>query len=154
MEPLLGPVDLRGAAIDWVIVGGESGPNHQMGRKTSEGQPEMTLDEMKSKSATLRERTDRADQLIAEIDQMRRISIPEARSIEYTSGIRTSVVTEDTLRDVLKRGVTAAIEAREIEIYDLLDVAIKCESCHGLGKPPGEAAGLVCDSCMGTGVER
>lgn len=27
MEPLLGPVDLRGAAIDWVIVGGESGPN-------------------------------------------------------------------------------------------------------------------------------
>lgn len=27
MEPLLGPVDLRGAAIDWVIVDGESGPN-------------------------------------------------------------------------------------------------------------------------------
>ena len=27
VEPLLGPVDLRGAAIDWAIVGGESGPN-------------------------------------------------------------------------------------------------------------------------------
>lgn len=113
----------------------------------------MTLDEMKSKSATLRERTDRADQLLAEIDQMRRLSIPEARSIEYTSGIRTSVVADDLLRDVLKRGVTAAIEAREIEICDLLDVAIKCKSCHGFGTPSGEAAGLVCGNCMGTGIE-
>ena len=25
-EPLLGPVDLRGAALDWVVAGGESGP--------------------------------------------------------------------------------------------------------------------------------
>jgi protein gp37 len=27
LEPLIGPVDLRNASIDWVIVGGESGPN-------------------------------------------------------------------------------------------------------------------------------
>lgn len=28
-----------------------------------------------------------------------------------------------------------------------------CESCHGLGTPPGEAAGLVCGNCMGSGIE-
>ncbi|MDE0458069.1 MAG: phage Gp37/Gp68 family protein [Chromatiales bacterium] len=26
-EPLLAPIDLRGAGLDWVVVGGESGPN-------------------------------------------------------------------------------------------------------------------------------
>ncbi|MDE0625085.1 MAG: DUF5131 family protein [Bryobacterales bacterium] len=25
-EPLLGPIDLRGAGLDWVVAGGESGP--------------------------------------------------------------------------------------------------------------------------------
>lgn len=28
-----------------------------------------------------------------------------------------------------------------------------CESCHGYGTPPDEAAGLVCGNCMGTGIE-
>lgn len=28
-----------------------------------------------------------------------------------------------------------------------------CESCHGLGTPSGEAAGLVCGACMGSGIE-
>jgi DnaJ-class molecular chaperone len=28
-----------------------------------------------------------------------------------------------------------------------------CESCHGYGTPSGEAAGLVCGNCMGTGIE-
>ncbi len=28
-----------------------------------------------------------------------------------------------------------------------------CEFCHGYGTPPGEAAGLVCGNCMGTGIE-
>lgn len=28
-----------------------------------------------------------------------------------------------------------------------------CEACHGLGTPSGEAAGLVCGACNGTGIE-
>jgi DnaJ-class molecular chaperone len=28
-----------------------------------------------------------------------------------------------------------------------------CESCHGYGTPSGEAAGLVCGTCMGSGIE-
>jgi len=28
-----------------------------------------------------------------------------------------------------------------------------CEACHGLGTPPGEAAGLVCGACNGTGID-
>jgi DnaJ-class molecular chaperone len=28
-----------------------------------------------------------------------------------------------------------------------------CEFCHGFGTPSGEAAGLVCGACMGSGIE-
>lgn len=113
----------------------------------------MTLDEMKNKSASLRNRTDRADAYLDEIDCMRRLAISEAESIHTTSGYKTTVVGTALLQDVLRRGINAAIEWREIEILKLLDVAEKCEACHGLGTPPGEAAGLVCGNCMGIGEE-
>lgn len=29
----------------------------------------------------------------------------------------------------------------------------KCESCGGLGTPAGEAAGLICGACMGSGKQ-
>lgn len=29
----------------------------------------------------------------------------------------------------------------------------KCRGCDGLGTPAGEAAGLICGACMGTGIE-
>lgn len=113
----------------------------------------MTLDEMKNKSSMLRERTDKADALLSEIDRMRRLDIAQAKSVSMSGGCLSSVVCDDLLQDVLRRGINAAIEWREIEILKLLDVSTKCESCHGPGTPPGEAAGLVCGNCMGSGIE-
>lgn len=80
----------------------------------------MTIDEIKTNSAAIRERIDRVDQLVSEIEQMRLLSIPEIGCLEYINGNRCGTVTGELLRDVLKRGITAAIEAREIEIVDLL----------------------------------
>lgn len=113
----------------------------------------MTLDEMKNKSASLRDRTDKADTLLNEIDRMRRLDIVQARHISMSGGCLTSIVDGELLQDVLRRGINAAIEWREIEILKLLDVAEKCKACHGFSTPSGEAAGLVCGNCMGSGEE-
>lgn len=29
----------------------------------------------------------------------------------------------------------------------------RCQSCDGLGTPAGEAAGLICGTCMGSGIQ-
>lgn len=113
----------------------------------------MTLEEMKAKSDMLRERVEKSEFLLREIASMRQLDTGQAQSIKYRSGATTSVVCDDLLQDVLRRGINAAIEWREIEILKLLDIAVKCEPCGGLGTPPGEAAGLVCGACMGSGIE-
>lgn len=113
----------------------------------------MTLEEMKAKSDMLRERVEKSEFLLREVASMRQLDTGQAQSIKYRSGIAASVVCDDLLQDVLRRGINAAIEWREIEILKLLDIAVKCEPCGGLGTPSGEAAGLVCGACNGIGVE-
>lgn len=111
------------------------------------------IEEMKARSKSIRERIDRVDALIGEIERMRRLDIPQSESIQLKGGCTTTVVSEGLLRDVLQRGITAAIEAREIEITDLLAAdRCVCPACGGLGSPSGEAAGLVCGNCIGTGL--
>lgn len=111
------------------------------------------IEEMKSRSAAIRQRIDRVDGLLVEIDRMRRLDIVQARGISMSGGCTSTVVADDLLQDVLRRGIAAAIEAREIEIVDLLaaDRAV-CPACGGLGSPAGEAAGLICGNCIGTGL--
>jgi hypothetical protein len=113
----------------------------------------MLIEEMQERSKAIRERVDRIDSLLAEMSDMRMVSVPEAESITYRNGIRTSVVTDVLLREVLRLGIAAAIESREVEIVDLLaaDRAI-CPACGGLGSPSGEGHGLICGNCIGTGL--
>lgn len=51
-------------------------------------------------------------------------------------------------------GMTRAIElCREFGHEPEFDESKQCRGCQGLGTPAGEAAGMICGACNGTGIE-
>lgn len=55
---------------------------------------------------------------------------------------------------VFGTGMTRSIElCREFGCDPHFDESNQCRGCQGLGTPAGEAAGLICGACNGTGIE-
>lgn len=129
----------------------------------------MTED-IKHRAAVAKECYDAIQRRLDDVDRMGRFDPRSAYSIMNGSRIESTIVSGELLQEILLAGVEVVTNRKIGQMFDLerkiastmntdrehtqvADECEKCEHCHGLGTPPGEAAGLVCGACNGTGID-
>lgn len=128
------------------------------------------IEDIKYRAAVAKECYDAIQRRLDDVDRMGRFDPRAAHSIMNKSRIESSVVSGELLQEILLAGVEVVTNRKIGQMFDLerkiastmnpdrehaiaSDEREKCEACHGLGTPSGEAAGLVCGACNGTGIE-